>query len=79
MVAEDPDAAISARMRSYVWRLPSNPTGTSTVYTTACASSSTARLQSIPSKYHRASTELHTPSTLNTKHDTFHTKHHSER
>jgi hypothetical protein len=63
-------AAFSERMRGHVWCLSSNPTGTSTVYTAACASSSTARLQSIPSKYHRASTELHTSLPCNTKYDT---------
>ena len=41
-------------------------------------SAATACLQSIQSLY-RASTELHTLSTLNTKYDTFHTKHHSRR
>ena len=53
------------------------PDRTSTSTAGVCASLSsaaTACLQSIQSLY-RASTELHTPNTLNTKHDTFHTKH----
>jgi hypothetical protein len=62
-----------------IWRLRLDRTYASTAGVCASISSAaTACLQSIQPLY-SASTELHTTSTLNTKHDTFHTKHHSKR